>query len=60
MMEEILGRKLLKGENVHHKNGNRLDNVRENLELWIKPQPQGMRVADAIAWAKEILARYEI
>ena len=30
-----------------------------NLELWIKPQPAGIRVSDAIAWAKEILDRYE-
>jgi len=29
-----------------------------NLELWTRPQPAGIRVSDAIAWAREILARY--
>jgi hypothetical protein len=35
------------------------DNRPENLELWVKPQPSGIRVADAIAWAWEILSRYD-
>ena len=59
VMEEILGRHLLPGENVHHRNGVRDDNRRENLELWTGPQPTGIRANDAIAWAYEILARYE-
>jgi hypothetical protein len=29
-----------------------------NLELWVRPQPAGIRVADAVAWATEILARH--
>ncbi len=29
-----------------------------NLELWTRPQPAGIRVNDAIAWAREILALY--
>jgi hypothetical protein len=33
IMEQILGRKLRKGETVHHKNGKRADNRKENLEL---------------------------
>lgn len=57
--EQFLGRKLLKEENIHHKNGVRHDNRLENLELWSSSQPSGQRVEDKIAWAKELLSLYE-
>lgn len=58
-MEEYLGRSLVRGETVHHRNGVRHDNRLENLELWTIRQPPGQRVEDLVNWAREILARYE-
>ena len=58
VMEDVLGRLLLPGETVHHLNGQRDDNRAGNLELWTRPQPSGIRAADAVAWARQVLARY--
>jgi len=58
VMEQLLGRRLFPDETVHHVNGVRDDNRPWNLELGGPSQPPGIRVADAIAWAIEILERY--
>jgi hypothetical protein len=58
VMSNKLGRALLPGENVHHRNGIKTDNDPSNLELWVTVQPTGQRPEDLLEWAVEIFRRY--
>lgn len=57
-MERTLGRYLLPGETVHHRNGVRDDNRDTNLELWVTAQPSGQRPSDLVEHARMLLSRY--
>jgi hypothetical protein len=46
VMQQKLGRPVLKTEEVHHINGKRDDNRPENLELWKRSHPAGVRSSD--------------
>lgn len=58
VMEQMIGRKLLRTETVHHRNGDKLDDRPENLELWASVHPKGQRICDLVEFAESILRNY--
>lgn len=64
VMEDMIGRPLMPGERVHHRNGKRDDNRPENLELWTgvgesKKDPHGVRLVDKVLDMIESLSKAE-
>ena len=57
--EQHYGITLTPNQNIHHINGNRLDNRIENLELWETSQPKGQRVEDKINFYFELVEKYK-
>jgi hypothetical protein len=51
--------KLKPHHNIHHINGDRLDNRIVNLELWDTSQPKGQRVEDKIIFYKKLIEDYK-
>ena len=60
VMQQMIGRALLPGETVHHKNRIRTDNRPENLELWSGRHGRGARVGDRIRDAVALLEEHGI
>jgi hypothetical protein len=59
VMARRLGRPMHADEVVHHRNGDRLDNRDENLELWSTAQPQGAAGRGQAGFAWALLTRYD-
>ncbi len=57
-MEQIIGRKLKRSETVHHKNGNRAENVAPNLELRTTVHPPGQDIEEMLAWCEDYIRTY--
>jgi len=51
IMEEFLKRKLKKGESIHHKNHNRIDNRIDNLEIINRSKHARMHILETRPWS---------
>jgi HNH endonuclease len=58
VMSRKIGRELFADETVHHKNGDRLNNSLDNLELWSNRHGKGQRVEDRIVFMISFLRDY--
>jgi len=54
VMEQSIGRPIVLGETIHHKNGIRGDNRIENLELWVGNHTSGQRMNDYVEEIKAL------
>ncbi len=59
IMSQLIGRPLMDGESVHHKNGIKSDNSPENLELRTSLHPSGQKVNEMIDFCKMYLSLYD-
>jgi hypothetical protein len=58
VIEQYLGRPLIKGETVHHRSGDKTDNRLENLQLFAHNHGPEQEVEHLIDWCLDMIDRY--